>query len=511
MTPAERAEWDELAALEAELSVLEAASPAARFALDAPGPGLWGAADFQRALALDTSKRIFLRKGNKVGGSTWLHWTAKAFFDGWHPTLPRPKRPARIAYIAADLEQSYKRDVAPRLREFFLDCDLSERCHYDGAKGFMVGGGRGLETANGDLIAFFSGHQAALALAGGSYDLVMVNEPPRPHIWAEALRAAAEHGASVLVNFTPLPPESLVGGDDLTWLRKEIEDPAKGWSQHVVPLRPDTAPHRTKAGIDRQIADMYAWEVAQRRDGEWEGPAPARRLDAFGPGCQFLLSPQPAPWTLPGLPPGAEVKVGLSADHGEKANKEVWLLWVWIGTRRDSVIWVIDEYISPGRTSIEQDAQGVVGMMAPWGLTPSHADIIVGDTNSSGKGDVLAETVNQRFQMAFDDLGYPARVQSADKGADSVALGALVLNDGFATGRLWINQLCGALCRAAGRWDGGNDKFKDCVDSLRYGPGSQIEPVLGAARAARMVPGVEPVPTDDWFAGDDLWDGAAGF
>ena len=87
MTPAERAEWDALAALEAELSVLEASSPAARFWVDPPGLGCWGMADWQRDVVGDLSRtnRLLVRGGNKIGKTTLLSWIAWTYLLGWLP------------------------------------------------------------------------------------------------------------------------------------------------------------------------------------------------------------------------------------------------------------------------------------------------------------------------------------------------------------------------------------------------------------------------------------------
>lgn len=466
--------------IEAELDALarlEAANPAVTFWTDPPGVGCWGMADWQRTLALDPSPRVFLRKGNKVGGSTWLHWTAKAYLDGWHPVWKRPRRPVRIAYIAADLEQSYKRDVSPRLREFFLDHDLSARCHYDGAKGFIVGGGRGLETRRGDLIAFFSGHQGALALAGGSYDVVLVNEPPRQHIWAEALRSAAEHAAPVFVNFTPLPPESLVGGDDLVWLRGEVEDQAKGWSQHVIPLRPDTAPHRTQASIDRQIADMLSWERAQREDAAWEGPAPDRMLEGFS---EAVVSDVLGYHGL--------ARILLALDHGERPGNQICLLaYSWV-TGGEAFIHIWNEYVSAGRTTEEQDAVFIAGMLDRHDHELLEVDAAVGDVNSAGKSRA-GDSVNQALEAAFAQLAgigrAPFQIVKPRKGRGSVLRNVRLTNSAMLSGRCKIHPRCVQLLRSVKFWRGRDDEHKHAVDALLY-LGSEVDPTRGPHGTGRI-------------------------
>lgn len=463
-------------------TAINLANPAATFWLDPFGVGKWGMAPWQRAVAMDPSPRILIRKGNKVGGSCFASWTIKAFLDGWHPTIRRRQRLEDVLYVGADLETTYKKDVSRRLREFFTDGDLSARCHFDRAKGFMLAGARGIETPAGDMVTFVSGTQAALSLSGASYGLIIVNEPPRSHIWAEVMRAAAEHGATVLVNFTPLPPESMVGRDDLVWLKNEVEKEPEpgtaGWSIHVVPLRPDTAPHRTQESIAQQIADMFSWERAQRRDAAWEGPAPARTL---------------ANWTddqvwsgdswddLPGAA-GGEIRLGLWADHGELGGHEVVGLGAWQGRGRHASVWLVDEYVSPDRTTIAQDAGGVLRMLGRRGLTYDQIDEAVGDVNTAGKSKLT--TINDELtrELAAQSGVRGPRFMPAQKGPGSVAFGVRIIDDALGGGRSWVHERCEGLRRAARRWQGDDDDFKHWIDMWRYG----AVPHLDHRRSARV-------------------------
>lgn len=441
------------------------ASPAAVFWRDAPGVGRFGMAPWQRAVALDKSRRVLVRKGNNTGGTGLAAWTVRAFLGGFHPTWRRPPGRCRVLFLAADLDGTYKDDVAPVLREFFPDCDLSPRCSFDGMRGFVVAGARGIETRWGDSVLFRSGTQTALALSGAKVQLVVVNEPPRRHIWGEAMRAASSD-APVLVDFTPLPPESLVGGDDLAWLRAVVAE--EDWSEHIVPLRPETTPWRTPAAIEQQIRDMLPWERAQRRDAAWEGPAPDRRLAMFDD--SHIFRARPGDWeALPGCPPGVEIRIGLGADHGELTGREAWVLGAWIGRGAAARAWVLDCYESPGRTTVDDDAHAVVAMLARWGLDLGAVDEAVGDVNSAGKSSRM-RTVNEEFEAAFRRLGVGRvpPVRSAVKGPGSVAHGAHVLDDALGRGALWVCDGAGAVVRAFRRWDGSDDEQKHVVDCARY-------------------------------------------
>ena len=481
------------------------------------GFGRWGAADWQRAVLGDPANRVLIRGGNKVGKSLLLAEVCALHLYGKHPTHKRPTdRPARILYVVADLANAYASDVCRTLAEVLPPRCLHERTKYDPIRGYSVSGSRSVLWHDGSEIMFRSGTQDGQAIAGIWADLVVINEPPMRSRWGEIMRAAALTRAPVIVGFTPVDNHG--ASRDLLWLRDIVEGIPGGsvpagpdgplWSQHVVRLVPESVPHRAPSDVLDQIANMAPWEVAQRRDAEWEGPAPERTLSAFGPANTFEA--RPGDWdALPGCASAGSLRFGISADHGERANKEVIVLYAWAGSGADVVVWTLDCYLSPGQTSVEQDAEAVVQMLARWDLTLANVDEAIGDTNSSGKGDVTSRTVNDKFTEAFKALGSRLRMVAADKGAGSVGLGVRVMNDAFARRVLWICRGASEIVRACQRWDGGNaSPHKDKVDAVRYGPASKIRPVL-ATVGARTRPHAPPVDTSAWFGDADMW-GEAG-
>jgi len=508
LTPAER---------EAMRAQLRERDPHLALLRGKAGVGLWGAADWQRAALNDPANRVLIRGGNKVGKSLLLGLECALYLDGKHPARQRPTgRPARILYVVADLKNAYASDVCRTLAEVLPPRRLHARTKYDAIRGYTVSASRSVLWHDGSEIMFRSGTQDGQAIAGIWADLVVINEPPMRSRWGEIMRAAALTRAPVIVGFTPMDNH---GSRDLLWLRDIVEglpgaptptgpDGRPLWSQHVVRLVPESVPHRATDDVLDQIANMAPWEVAQRRDAEWEGPAPERTLSAFGPGNTFEA--RPGDWdALPGCESEGALRFGISADHGEKANKEVIVLYAWTGRGAGVVVWTLDCYLSPGQTSVEQDADAIVQMLWRWGLTLDSIDEAIGDTNSSGKGDVTSRTVNDKFTESFRALGSSLRMVAADKGAGSVGLGVRVMNDAFARKTLWICRGASELVRACQRWNGSNaSPHKDKVDAVRYGPASKIRPIVGMVRA-KALPQAPPVDTEGWFSDDDMW-GVAG-
>lgn len=490
---------------------LKGIDPVTLFALQPPGVGVWGMAGWMRNVWTSPRIRQLVRGANKTGKTTALSYSIASYFKGIHPTWKLPKdRPARVLYVAADLQNAYADDVCISLREFLPDSELDPSCRYDSVRGFTVSSRRQIVHRDGHRILFRSGMQDGQAIAGVWADVIIVNEPPLQQRWGEISRAASlVEGAPIVVGFTPVDNHGK--NRSPVWFREEVLRDGKNWQEWVVPLSPENAPHRSPEQIQQQIDDMLSWEIPQRRDAAWEGPAPERSFSAFGPENTFLAAR--GDWSC--LPEGpadvSKLRLKLAADHGERANKEVVILYathtehrIDRGRRTDVVRnWVLDCYASPGETSIAQDAEGVVQMLDGWGLTLDEIAEARGDTNSSGKGDWTARTVNEGFTNAFADLGSSLVMRPASKGAGSVSLGIRLINEACAQGRFWVASTAPRVRRALDRWDGKNDNLKDFVDPVRYGPGDELRQVRKEKRT-KASPAAPPVPTP-WFTGTD-WD-----
>jgi len=280
--------------------------------------------------------------------------------------------------------------------------------------------------------------------------------------------------------FTPAPDLRRGPQQDLTWLRRLIDDPANGWSEHVVVLSQETCPHRTAESIAQQIQECPPWEQAQRIRAKWEGPSSDRRMVGFSGQtiCDDMAIPEHA------------VHVHLACDHGEREGAEVWhLILYW----RDPIdhkarTLTMDEYVSPGRTTVATDAAAVVEMLARHGLTLQTVDRCRGDVNTAGKSSSM-RSINQEFENAFaasmQSHSPPFPILVPAKGPGSVEYGARVLNLAMLDGRHRIHERCAHAIRAYQTWrgtDSGHDAdLKHHIDTERYGVVDLHDPVRASA------------------------------
>lgn len=460
-----------LAELDA-LDALEAANPAASFAINRPGVRKWGAAKWQQEVINDPSSQISILGANKVGKSTVLSWIIWSFLLDIHPVWRRPKgRDAVVVYLAANLDNAYANDVSRSLHDFHTPAIVKPRCTYSEERGYFFAGARMLATTHGRVL-FYSGHQDPQALAGVWGDLVIVNELPTARHWGELMRSSTNSAdtSPVIVGFTAVPPETVRHKDDLSWYWKDVDDPEKQWKQYVIPLRAETTPHRTEESRQRQIQRTLEWERAQRIEAARYGPLPSRSIANYDESRVWSGG-----WEdMPGA--HGEVRLGLWADHGEIGGHEAIALAAWSGRGRDCTVWFVDEYQSPERTTIAMDAAAVLRMVERNGLTIEQIDEAIGDVNSAGKSALTSVNQELTRELAKQSGMRVPTFRNAQKGPGSVQYGVRVLDNAFGESRVWVHERCENLRRSLRRWQGDDDNFKHFVDLARYGAAPHLDP-----------------------------------
>jgi phage terminase large subunit-like protein len=395
---------------------------------------------------LASSARIRLLRGaNQIGkthtGSVALHRACTS----------RKTRARVVAYSWPQslVIQQKMWDLAPKRA-------LSPSTTFHPARGFQH---RRIDYANGSIVDFVTAESGTLAMAGATLDLVWMDEPPPPEVFAEAIARITATDGRAFLTLTPV-------GRPCGWLRELCE--AGVVEDHVVPLAPENAPWMTQAQVDQVIESTLESERPQRIYGAWDGVTPERLLSGWSDDLIFPGGEAP---DVPSYP----VSVGLAIDHGEKEAKEVVELYAY--DERTHRAWLLDEYSSAGKTTVQQDALGVLAMLDRNGLSLAAIDRAHGDTNSGGKSRLT--TVNRLFEEAFADaLGHPReqppiRIRPARKGPGSVMYGARVLNSAMVSRRLRVSDRCVRFIAGARHWKGGNAgpdaALKDALDAGRYG------------------------------------------
>lgn len=426
-----------------------------------------------------TASAALLRGGNQIGKSTVLSVDAVDFARGVHLFDQTHRPPVQIVVAGPSWEQM--EPLMSRIWDIIPKDEIDERNAYDPGRGitgkpprlvFVRGPGAG------SVINFATYEQGVKRIAGGTKHRIILDEPPPEDILVEAATRLLRHRGHLRVGFTPVP-----GMADVGYLRKLVAEGAV--AEVNAKLCEDSCwpvgalrPWLTQAEIDATVA---LWPAAQRGirvNGDWEPLTEGAWLSAFDDTC--LMAPDEP------VPGGAHLMVG--GDHGTDPGKQRFMLVAIVGKDTDRPrVWWLDEWAPDGFSTPEEDAKGILGMLARNGprvggrlspLTYDHIDDWVADRSAQTKeGHVrksnarlaaeLARALGRRMEtMKF--IGTPRKY------AGSVADGYALINALFARrdgGRPHglVHPRCVQFIQGCRTFRGGErEPCKDVLDAGRY-------------------------------------------
>jgi phage terminase large subunit-like protein len=430
-----------------------------------PSPGL-------RAFYEEDARRSCVLAANRTGKT--YHAIAKVALAAI--LADRASEPVRLRIMAPT--NKLMNDTHGRYLEHFLRGHLERGSRWDSARGFTHG--NKAVTVGGSTIQLNSYEQRPDAMASASLHGVLLDEPPPPGHFEEALARVFDTDGWVWMTFTAV-------NRPVKWLRAIVEDgvQAGDWTFHQIGLSAANCPWYTEEQVQDRIreAARQPWSYRQRIEGAWEGVAIDRCFTGYSDRNQLLVHDLRVGW-----PRSGRVYVCLSVDHGEGAGHSHWTLLAYqpvqIGGRTEAVIRVLSEWTNPERMSVEREARAVRDMVRAAGLELEHVSWAVGDTNSAGKSEG-ARSMNELFEQELAKLQGRKPDQPkilfrrALKGPDSVESQVARVNqlldhtaelDGWSSPSLQIvTSECGRVHDALSYWSGKDDDLKHAADSLRYG------------------------------------------
>lgn len=269
----------------------------------------------------------------------------------------------------------------------------------------------------------------------------------------------------------------------VAYLERMVNDASMPWVGEIVtPLTLDAVTPRggviempwiSQRELDQFIAGLPEIERAMRTGTSWSPAQGVAFFSAFGPHLVRDFE----------LPPG--LKLGIGIDHGSKPGAQRAVLIAVDAGEVNSRVLVLDEYKGDGRTESEDDARGILAMLARHGLSVEHIDLWKGDRAHDGsKAGGMKSNWRLRKAIAAalgidtgrDDwsakLPEPLRRISVPRKYDgSVFDGCAILHD-LMLGqepRIIFHPRTSALQEDLGRWEGNiRDPAKDGIDGLRY-------------------------------------------
>lgn len=410
----------------------------------------------------DPARRILIRAANRVGKTE--HVGARM------ATLMCKVPGKRYRVVGTDFKQTHQ-VAGGYLHRFIPAGMLTSASRYSEARGWNYDK---IELTNGTTCEFRTYEQRPDQHAGGDMDGVWCDEPPPQLIWAECLRRVFSRQGFIWLSFTPL-------GRDVTELRKVIEAEKSVWKQYLAEMSVENCPWYTAEQVEawkQEVRDTMPDAYEQTINGAWEGITSDRVFTGYDSSSHFTPAtaiPSTARW-------------GVGVDHGEGAGKQVAILVAWVGEGKEARMWVLDECVSKGVTTPEQDAKAIREMLQRNGRDVADIYRWKGDINTAGKG-AAGKSCNEMLALCLaEEAGYkrfPREFESADKGADSIMKGEGLINKGFLRDRILVNApRCPVLCRSLAHYSG-QEEYKHALDAFRYiavpalDPGEEL-PTLGS-------------------------------
>lgn len=321
-------------------------------------------------------------------------------------------------------------------------------------------------------------------LAGPRADVVITDEPLPRAVYDELWPRLLGRNGRMYQGFTP----TISTSEDIGYLWEMVDDPARPWAGEIQVELTLTAV--TPRGGLLNVPWMTALEIEQfeagvsgierdMRMGRTRYPRPdVAYFGAWGP--QLIR-----PISIRGLPPGTPLGIGI--DHGSRPGAQRAVLVAVEGTGIHSRVWVLDEYQGDGRTETDEDAAGVLAMLARHGLQLEHVDRWVGDRAHGGYQGGNGAKSNQRLKAAIaqrigldtagrtgwherlpDGLRYMWTPRKYDR---SVWEGCEILHRMMVgmSPRILVSDRCVHLAEDLSKWQGkSTDPHKDGIDALRY-------------------------------------------
>lgn len=432
----------------------------------------------QRLFLEDRHNNVVWRDGNQLGKTTAVILDTIYRCRGVHPFQPVRRAPVNMLVISVSHEQmGTVGGFMEKLWEWLPKDEISggfERGRGITGKppriNFIDGPGKG------SGISFGTYAQGASRFAGVTVDGVLLDEPPKQEVYGEIMPRLLVKDGSVRISMTPTPDMP-----DCAWLQELCAK--KEFIEHNYTLKAEhcwpegwPAPYMPQDRIDRFERTLAADEVEMRMGRSWTGTVTGRWVRTFT--RENIRDDRPP----------RNSTLCISIDHGTQPGKQRAMLIAMQHERTpEPRIWWYDEVPPQDKsTTVDQDADFIVEMLARNRLSYWNIDRWIGDRNT-GKADDGTEKSNAMLQASLAKrLGIPQSemkpIEPAKKWDGSVRWGAILMSlvfdrfDEFGEPHGVVHPRCVGFITAVQRFAGDpRDKVKDDWDAGRYGPQTLVD------------------------------------
>lgn len=427
----------------------------------------------QKAFLSNLDRYRCFRTGNQFG-KTWAG-AAECIYRclGYHPFKQVRKGPIEAWVVCKSWSQSIA--IQKKIWALLPKDAIAPETKFTAKDGFL-GKEKAVVFLNGSVLRIKTVGQDQLDLESATIHYVWIDEPiGSADIFAALQMRLRRTGGAIAITMTPATT------GDLTWLR-ELVDSGRMTDLHFR-MEPEyfipegaTEPFKTEEGelmdaawVAAEIAKTLSWQVGVRCHGEWEYSATDCVFAAFARDRHRVVNLAGS-----GLLPGTPIEIDVGIDFGEEALRTCGVHVYADLSGLYPRIFVMGEYAPEGATTIEMDAEGLVGMAAACGDRWTDIDRVWADKKYEGKSSTksargLGEAIAKRLGLTGDirpGVAVAKRGLRPDHFWPSVRW---IHEAMIRPGHFYVDASCEWLIRALETWDGTTmHKAKDIIDALRY-------------------------------------------
>lgn len=427
-------------------------------------------------------RAVLLRAGNQWLGKTTVGiadyiWWAR----GEHPFRRVPDRPVHGWIVSSSEQQSGV--LAEKFHRLCPPAWVHPDSLYEPTKGHYRGKYPrvGVRHVNGgwSWLYFRWTGQRSLNLASATLDGVWFDEPPSSQrAFREVERRLTRTGGDLRLTFTPVNApvdyiRDMVDEGSIRDIHYRLSPANLVPVGRAAPLCAMDGRAMDAEWIEEQRRLVFGWEGAVVLDGEWEFRSTGSVFSAWDPAqhlARVSLAHHP---TMP-----AELTLALGIDYGDDEHRQVAVL---VGIDDEGEyprVFVLDEYVSTGKTTTDMDAEGVLAMLGRNGFRWMDLEYANGDKRYAGiRGGLTTKSnkamqaeIGRRIGIQFERVRPPIHgaKEGARAGHGAVHRGARWLHEAMVRDdHFLVDPRCVVVSECLGKWDWG-EQWKDPIDALRY-------------------------------------------
>ncbi len=419
----------------------------------------------QRRVFEEPAKMAAWVDGNQLGKSFLLAYFVHRFIRGETPQKRRyPDRPAKVLVIGESYEQ-----MVPLMEKLWV---LSDQRELRANAGYEPG--RGITgkpprlvwedgPAAGAEIHFATYRSGQRRIAGGTYDLVVCDEPPPEAVIGELMPRLLRLDGYLRIGFTPVPdmyPQEYL----IQYFEKgEIVRHTYGLEIGNVWAEGYPAPFLSQRQIDKYVSTLLPGHVAMRTRGSLDPVVTQRWVPSYDDQAHHRA--------IPLEEVSGQWRIVVATDHGTVAGKQCSVVAAvrdWDTAR--PLVRVLGESVSERATTPEEDARAILALLRRLGLDYDHVDDWYGDVPTQLDSGVI----RKQNELLAAEIGRilrrtPQRILVPKKHRGSVEIECRALNTIAKRGDLIVASECRGVRAGLLQFDGSPDhKHKDVLDAARY-------------------------------------------